>query len=117
MKELLPLVILLALFIGLILFNRRNRERSARADATRRATLRPGSEVMTTSGLYATVVSVDTVTDTTMLSIAPGVEVKWAIAALRQVEELPSQYRPGVADQAEAPATHPDYGSPTEGSR
>ena len=51
-----------------------------------------GSEVMTTSGLYGTVVAVGE-DDTVTLSIAPGVEVKWAFAALRDVASLPAQYR------------------------
>ncbi|MDQ1731496.1 MAG: preprotein translocase subunit YajC [Pseudonocardiales bacterium] len=94
-KQALPLIILAALFVGLILFNRRNRERAAQAAVSRRDRLRAGSEVMTTSGLYATVVAVDTAEDTAVLSIAPGVEVKWTVAALREVAELPAQYREG----------------------
>ena len=35
------------------------------------------------------------------LSIAPGVEVKWALAALRDVESLPPQYREGISDGRE----------------
>jgi preprotein translocase subunit YajC len=94
-KQALPLLILAALFVGLILFNRRNRERAAQAAVSRRDRLRAGSEVMTTSGLYATVVEVNAAEDTALLSIAPGVEVRWTVAALREVAELPDQYREG----------------------
>ncbi len=48
---------------------------------------------MTTSGLYGTVVAVNRDDDSVLLSIAPGVEVKWTIAALRSVTELPPRYR------------------------
>ncbi|UQX86802.1 preprotein translocase subunit YajC [Jatrophihabitans telluris] len=96
LAEIVPLIIIALIFVGLIAFNRRNRDRAARADATRRDSLHPGAEVMTTSGLYGTVVSVNPEDDTALLSIARGVEVKWAIAALRQAQELPGQYRPGV---------------------
>jgi preprotein translocase subunit YajC len=106
-KEILPLVILAALFIGLMMFTRRNREKAAQADRTRREKLRPGSQIMTTSGLYGTVVSVNTADDSVLLSIAPGVEVKWTIAALREVDELPAQYRDAVDGQDET-AARPD---------
>ena len=55
---------------------------------------------MTTSGLYGTVVSVDHEDDSVRLAIAPGVEVKWTIAALRSVTELPPKYRDAIGGQA-----------------
>jgi preprotein translocase subunit YajC len=88
----LPLILLAAVFVGLFLVNRRNRQRAASADAARREKIRPGSEVMTTSGLYGTVVSMNA-DDTVLLSIAPEVEVRWALAALREMTELPDRYR------------------------
>jgi hypothetical protein len=51
---------------------------------------------MTTSGLYGTVVSVNS-DGSVLLSIAPGVEVRWTLAALREVGELPDQYRGPIA--------------------
>jgi hypothetical protein len=39
--------------------------------------------------------------DTVLLSIAPGVEVTWALAALREADELPEQYRGAVGRQPE----------------
>jgi hypothetical protein len=32
-----------------------------------------------------------------VLSIAPGVEVRWAVAALRDLADVPAQYRPAQA--------------------
>jgi preprotein translocase subunit YajC len=95
--QLLPIVILAVLLAGLVAYTRRNKLRAAAADEARRASLGPGSEVMTTSGLYGTVVAVNP-DDSVLLSIAPGVEVKWTIAALRGVHELPSRYRDAVTD-------------------
>ena len=46
---------------------------------------------MTTSGLYGTVVGATTTAPSAV--IAPGVEVKWALAALRDAPSLPPQYR------------------------
>lgn len=121
MKE-LPLIILAVVFVGLILYSRRSREKAARTDASRRDRLHPGVEVMTTSGLYGTVVSVDQERDTALVSIAPGVEVTWAIAALREAGELPVKYRsaagqPPAAPEApnQPPAGHPE--PPADGSR
>ncbi|MEO7286401.1 MAG: preprotein translocase subunit YajC [Jatrophihabitantaceae bacterium] len=96
MSQYLPLIILAAVLAGMVAFSRRNKQRAAVAEAARRQDLRPGSAVMTTSGLYATVVAING-DDTALLSIAAGVEVKWAIAALRGVEELPEQYRKPIA--------------------
>jgi preprotein translocase subunit YajC len=100
----LPVLIIAALFIVLVTVSRRNRQRVAANEAARIATLQPGSEVMTTSGLYGTVVAINP-DGTALLSIAAGVEVKWTIAALREVTELPDQYRlgPNEVDQRELP--------------
>ena len=91
--SLLPILILALLLVGMMAFTRRNRARSALADQQRRQSLVPGAEVMTTSGLYGTVVSINPEDDSVLLSIAPGVEVKWTIAALRSAGELPPRYR------------------------
>jgi preprotein translocase subunit YajC len=91
-KSAIPLILLAVLVVAMLLFARRNRERAADRQARVRERIRFGAEVMTTSGLYGTVCGVNA-DDTVQLSIAPGVEVKWAIAALRDVESLPEQYR------------------------
>lgn len=111
MSEILPLVILAVLLVGMVTFSRRNKQRAAAADNARRQELKPGSEVMTTSGLYGTVVSINP-DDSVLLSIAPGVEVKWAIAALRQVTELPEQYRGAIGPAG----TSVDEGTNSEAS-
>jgi preprotein translocase subunit YajC len=88
----LPLVGLAALFLAMLTMARRNRARAAAADRRRRSSLESGSLVMTTSGLYGTVVAVNA-DDTVALQIADGVQVRWALAALRLAEELPAEYR------------------------
>jgi preprotein translocase subunit YajC len=100
--NLLPILILALLMVGMIVYTRRNRARSAIAEQQRRQNLVPGSEVMTTSGLYGTVVSVNPDDDSVLLSIAAGVEVKWTIAALRIVGELPPRYRDAIGGGSEA---------------
>jgi preprotein translocase subunit YajC len=106
----LPLLILIVIFVGMITITRRNRQRAAVADRTRKQQLGPGTEVMTTSGLYATVVEVSP-DDTALLSIAPGVEVRWSIAALRIPAELPQRYRDPIAGTEPVQAELPNDGS------
>ena len=103
MPQYVPLLILAALLVIMIAFTRRNRQRAAAADVARSRQLGTGSQVMTTSGLYATVVRMND-DGTAVLSVAEGVEVRWAVAALRLADELPQRYRGPIGD-AEASAT------------
>jgi preprotein translocase subunit YajC len=84
---------LLAIFVGISL---RNRRRQMAEEMVRVSRIDVGTEVMTTSGLYGTVVARHD-DGTVLLSIAPGVEVKWALAALRDAESLSETYRQGMA--------------------
>jgi preprotein translocase subunit YajC len=98
----LPLLLLALLLVAMMVFSRRNKQRIAAADALRRERITTGTDVMTTSGLYGTVVSIND-DGTVLLSIAPGVEVRWTIAALREVTELPEQYREPITGAGEQP--------------
>lgn len=102
MKDLLPFIVFLLVIIGLLGFSARTRRRQAQAQLQRAESIGVGSEVMTTSGLYGTVVARNA-DETVLLSVAPGVEVKWALAALRDVDSLPGQYRSGRPASDEAP--------------
>jgi preprotein translocase subunit YajC len=101
-SSLITFVIFLIVVIGLLAFSARARRRQAAVAADRAEHITVGSEVMTTSGLYGTVVARND-DETVMMSIAPGVEVKWALAALRDMDSLPAQYR--------GPAEHRDGGA------
>jgi len=110
--QILPLLILAALLVAMMLFSRRNKQRAALADSLRRERITTGTDVMTTSGLYGTVVSVNS-DGSVLLSIAPGVEVRWTLAALREVGELPDQYRGPIAGEASQPeVSHPEVSQP-----
>ncbi|HZY76421.1 MAG TPA: preprotein translocase subunit YajC [Jatrophihabitantaceae bacterium] len=87
-------LVILVLLVGMLFLSMRNRRRQAAAEAERVQQIDVGTEVMTTSGLYGTVVAKHD-DGTVLLAIAPGVEVKWALAALRDVASLPDQYRGG----------------------
>lgn len=116
----LPLIILAVLVLGMLFFAQRNRQKAAAAEVQRRATIGVGTDVMTTAGLYGTVTAINAEEDTVLLSIAPGVEVKFAFAALRDAASLPGQYRAGTSpypehESEQAPSatqTEPDQARP-----
>lgn len=98
-----PFVIFAVIVVGMLALAARNRRRAAAAEIERSERIDVGSDVMTTSGLHGTVVGKNG-DDTVTLSIAPGVEVRWELAALRDVASLPSRY---VRDDTQ-PATDRD---------
>lgn len=76
---LLPLALLALLF-----FSNSRRRREA---ATVQSALAPGSEIVTTAGLFATVVAVE---DTAVvLEASPGVHTRWSRAAVARVVTAP----------------------------
>ncbi len=92
MSSYVTLIVFLVVVIGLIAFSTRARRRQANVAAERADSIEVGTEVMTTSGLYGTV-SARNDDDSIVLTIAPGVDVRWALAALREVATLPQEYR------------------------
>jgi preprotein translocase subunit YajC len=108
-----PYIAVFVLLIAFMAFSRRTRHRQMLAEQARAERIGFGTEVMTTSGLYGTVTSRND-DDTVQLVIAPGVEVRWAVAALRDVQSLPDRYRgtagrnvDGTDDGADGPSGHP----------
>jgi preprotein translocase subunit YajC len=82
---LLPFVVLFY-FVAI----RPGRKRMAAMQTVQRE-IGPGREVVTTAGLYGTVTAVDDADGTVTLEIAPGVEARFARAAVMKVvdEALP----------------------------
>ena len=102
---LLPFVLILVAFYFLIVRPARNRQKAALRLQQR---LAPGVEVMTTSGIYGTVVGVD---DTTIqLEIAPGTTVRMAKPAVGQVLTGDA----ADADDVYDPAPADDHGTAPE---
>ncbi len=95
MKNYLPFLLVVLLFVVLIMVSTRNRRRAAAQESTRAGRLAVGTRVMTTSGLYGTITGRNE-DDTVQLQIAPGIEVKWALAALRDADSLAPQFRQGI---------------------
>lgn len=108
---LIPLVILL----GLFLYGQRARRRALAEELVRSERIGVGTEVMTTSGLYGTVV-VRNEDGTVMLSVAPGVELKWALAALRDAQSVPQQYRHAIDADIDSGADADADGGPKSAS-
>jgi preprotein translocase subunit YajC len=110
----LPYLVLLLVLFGLLIYGQNRRRRQIAQEMVRVNQIGFGDEVMTTSGLYGTVVGRND-DGTVQLAIAPGVEVRWALAALRDPESLPEQYRRGMPGHSDAdPDAEPpdDAGEP-----
>jgi preprotein translocase subunit YajC len=107
----ITLIVLVVVFAGMLAFTSRARRRQAQRVQEQAAQLTVGSEVMTTSGLYGTVVARND-DDTVQLAIARGVEVRWAVAALRDVSSLPQRYQTAPShDGEDGPAPGADAAS------
>jgi preprotein translocase subunit YajC len=98
-----PYLVVFVVLAALLLFSVRNRKRAMAAELLRAERIGVGTEVMTTSGLYGTVVAKNE-DGTVQLSIAPGIEVKWAAAALRDAAALAPNYRRGIEPDQHQPA-------------
>lgn len=90
---LLPLLLIATAFYFLAIRPARTR---ARAAEQMQGALRPGQAVMTTAGLYATVVELGD--ETVVLEVAPGVHSRYAKRAISRVVT-------GDAPGAQGPAT------------
>ena len=108
-----PYVVLLIVLVGLMAFSVRNRRRQMAEQMVRAERIGVGTEVMTTSGLYGTVVARNA-DDTVMLSVAPGVEVRWAVAALRDAASLSDAYRRAMPATTEEADESGDRDEPAE---
>jgi preprotein translocase subunit YajC len=75
--------VLLVAALGLLLLTFLRTRRAQREAVTTRNRLEPGSEIMTTSGLFATVVSVDD--DVMTLETGPGQLSRWDKRAVARI--------------------------------
>jgi len=91
---LLP-VILIGVVFYFLLFRPQRRRQQQQAKMQRQ--IEPGQRVMTTAGIFADVVAVEN--DTVVLEIAPGVEVRFVMAAIGRV--IPDDEGEDVDDETE----------------
>jgi preprotein translocase subunit YajC len=96
-----PYLVVLVVLFALFVVGQRKRRQAQAQETERIGQIAFGDDVMTTSGLYGTVVGRND-DGTAQLAIAPGVEVTWALAALRDATSLPDRYRKGITETAGA---------------
>ncbi len=82
MSSTLLIPVLLIVLVGFMFFGTRKQKRAVQQQQDMQKALSYGDRVMTTSGLYATVV--ETSDDTIDLEIAPGFTTTWLRAAVRE---------------------------------
>lgn len=75
-----PLILLVVVFYFLLIRPQRKRQQE---QAQMQSSLMPGTRVMTTTGLFATVSAIED--DDVILEIAPGVETRWVKASIGRV--------------------------------
>ncbi len=75
-----PLILLVVVFYFLLIRPQRKRQQE---QAQMQSNLTPGTSVMTTTGLFATVAALQD--DDVILEIAPGVQTRWTKAAIGRV--------------------------------
>ncbi|MFC6084814.1 preprotein translocase subunit YajC [Sphaerisporangium aureirubrum] len=76
----MPLILLVVVFYFLLIRPQRKRQQE---QVQMQNSLVPGSRVMTTTGLFATVVAVQD--DDVVLEVAPGVETRWVKGSIGRV--------------------------------
>jgi preprotein translocase subunit YajC len=103
--------LLLVAMVGFLFYSSRKRKTNAQQMQT---TLKVGSKVMTTAGLFATVAAVDD--DGVTLEIAPGVNCKYARAAISRILDAPDGAEPlddSEHDEHEPPSVDLDKEPPS----
>jgi preprotein translocase subunit YajC len=111
-----PFLVLIVLFgVGYFFITRSARKRQ-QATVEARKQIQPGEEIITTSGLIATVVEVND--DALLLEIAPGVRARFVPAAVLRVisaepegEETPDVTNHEVIEAPDEPTDPPDGSS------
>lgn len=105
------LIILALAFGAMWLMTSRTRKQQKEA-ASFRANLAPGQEVMTGSGLFATVVAVED--DVITLETSPGVTSRWLRPAIAKLVEPPVATEDDEDDETEQPVVPDDASSLTD---
>ena len=97
MELILPL--LLVLFAGFMFMTARRQRRQVQETQQMQSSLVPGDRVMTTSGLYGTIVETDD--DTLEIEVAPGVRTTWVRQAVREKVKPETETSDDVDDVVE----------------
>ncbi|MET8008034.1 preprotein translocase subunit YajC [Nonomuraea glycinis] len=116
LSSILPLILLVVVFYFLLIRPQRKRQQEA---LKMQNSLAPGASVMTTTGLFATVVAVEN--EDVILEVAPGVETRWVKAAIGRVvtpgDEPVDEVDSDAVDEKDASVEHNgDQGSSSKQS-
>ncbi|MBB4916835.1 preprotein translocase subunit YajC [Streptosporangium saharense] len=79
-SSLIMIALMVVVFYFLLIRPQRKRQQE---QSQMQNSLTPGTRIMTTTGLFATVIAIDA--DDVILEIAPGVETRWVKAAIGRV--------------------------------
>jgi preprotein translocase subunit YajC len=109
-----PLILLALAAVLLFVLPARQRKRMQAQQQTMRDSLAPGTPVMTTSGIHATVV--DKGEGTVDLEVAPGVVVTFAQQAILEVRK-PAGDLPATPAEPDLPGDDGADGRPADGTR
>ncbi len=100
--DLLPLLLLFGLLGLMMFFMSRRQRRAVQQQQELQSSLAVGDRVMTTSGLYGTIIDISDEA-TIDLEIAPGVETTWLRAAVREKVgpevDIEEEYEEELADE------------------
>ena len=97
--QILPLILLGVVFYFLVIRPQRNRQKQQQAMI---AALGPGAQVMTSSGIFATVVSATP--EEMQLELAPGVIIRVIPSAVNRVISTPEPMDGPVTPRDDAPS-------------
>lgn len=92
-------LIFLLIMVALLVFMFSRTRKQQRAQQQMQSGVAPGSRVMTTSGMFGTVVEIDG--DEVVLEIAPGLQTRWTRRAVARVV-TPTEATPYVAEETPA---------------
>lgn len=102
-------ILILALAAGAMFLMTSRTRKQQREAQNFRATLAPGQEVMTGSGMFGTIVDVDEDADVITIESTPGNQSRWLRAAIAKLVEPPVEAEETETDEASETAAV--YGS------
>lgn len=91
-------IIMLAVFGLLIFFMFRRSKKAQQEQQKRRSSLAPGQEIMTSAGIFGTVVSVNHDENKVVLELSPGTNVTVHVQAIGQVIEPTEPAAPAATE-------------------
>lgn len=102
----LPLLLIIVFIVGMYFLMIRPQQRRNRDLQQLQASLGPGAEVMTGSGIYGTVTDVDEDEGTVSLEVSPGVTLRMARAAVARVISTGEVAEDDTAEEADDEVDH-----------